>query len=66
MKYTKLAVFAMLSTSALTSCFKSEPLNAECDITRAYISIDNPEGMFDKLNDSTIQVYSQDDVIMLE
>ena len=64
MKYTKLAVVAMLSTSALTSCFKSEPLNAECDITRAYISIENPDTMFDKRNDSTIQVYSQDDVIM--
>ncbi len=66
MKYIKLAVIAVLGTSALTSCFKAEPLNAECDITRAYISIDNPDDMFDKRNDSTIQVSSLDSVIMFE
>ncbi len=32
------ALLAALTTPMLTSCFKEEPLNAECDIEQAYIS----------------------------
>ena len=33
---------AMIGSATLTSCFKDEPLNAECDIEQAYIHVDNP------------------------
>ena len=36
----------------LTSCFKEEPLNAECDIEKAYIHVDEPLDMFVKKTDT--------------
>ncbi len=47
MKYYKLAAVALVigCTMILTSCFKDEPLNAECDIEQAHIHAG------DKLND---------------
>ena len=35
---------SLIGSSTLTSCFKDEPLNAECDIEQAYIHVDNPLG----------------------
>ena len=42
-KYSKLITATILSGSltTLSSCFKEEPLNAECDIEQAYIHADN-------------------------
>lgn len=40
------------ATMTLTSCFKEEPLNAECDIEKAYIHIDEPLDMFVKKTDT--------------
>lgn len=37
---------------ALSSCFKEEAPNAECDITSAVVHVDNPEGMFLQLSDT--------------
>ena len=37
MRYSKLIVATLLGSATLTSCFKDEPLNAECDIEQAYI-----------------------------
>ena len=48
--YSLLALAALSAT--LTSCFKDEPLNAECDIEKAYIHADEPTDMFVKLTDS--------------
>ena len=42
-KYSKLITAIILSgcLTTLSSCFKEEPLNAECDIEQAYIHADN-------------------------
>ena len=42
-KYSKLITATILSgcLTTLSSCFKEEPLNAECDIEQAYIHADN-------------------------
>lgn len=39
---------------SMTSCFKDEPLNAECDIEQATVHVDNPEAYFAQLNDSMV------------
>lgn len=49
--------------ATLTSCFKEEPLNAECDIEYAYLHSDDPEATFYQLTDSLVEVYSTDNVI---
>ena len=40
------------ATMMFTSCFKEEPLNAECDIEKAYIHVDDPSEMFVKTTDT--------------
>ena len=51
MSKLNLLIFAA-ACSLLTSCFKDEPLNAECDIEMAYLHADNPLEMFVKPTDS--------------
>nr|WP_302347971.1 PCMD domain-containing protein [uncultured Prevotella sp.] len=58
MKYFKLMAAAMIGSATLTSCFKDEPLNAECDIEQAYIHVDNPQEMFFQKSDTLISVLS--------
>lgn len=48
----------LICGTTLTSCFKDEPLNAECDIEQAYIHVDNPELMFLKANDTLVTLSS--------
>lgn len=48
---------------ALSSCFKDEPLNAECDITKAYVHTDNADDMFFDITDTLVEVpYSDSDI----
>lgn len=49
--------------SSLTSCFKDEPLNAECDIEQAYVHTDNPSEIFFTASDTLINVPSDLNVI---
>ena len=49
---------AMIGSATLTSCFKDEPLNAECDIEQAYIHVDNPLEIFARENDTLISLTS--------
>ena len=58
MRYYKMIAAALIGSSTLTSCFKGEPLNAECDIEQAYIHVDNPLGMFYQQSDTLINVLS--------
>lgn len=58
MRYYKMIAAALIGSSTLTSCFKDEPLNAECDIEQAYIHVDNPLGMFYQQSDTLINVLS--------
>jgi len=48
---------------AVTSCFKEEPLNAECDIEEAYLHADNPEKMFFSPTDSLVKVLYTESII---
>lgn len=60
MKGNFVALGLMCASAALTSCFKDEPLNAECDIEQAYIHVDNPEDMFVNANDTLVKVLSSE------
>lgn len=60
MKYLGFAA-TLLCGLTLTSCFKEEPLNAECDITEAYIHSDNPTEMFFNVTDTLVRVFSTED-----
>lgn len=52
-----------LICSLLCSCFKEEPLNAECDITQVSFHIDNPSATFFSVSDTLQTVSSSDSVV---
>lgn len=57
-------IVCVAACAAVTSCFKDEPLNAECDIQQAYIHTDNPLDLFFLPSDTLVNVPSdKDDVI---
>jgi len=60
----KKILFLIATCCAFTSCFKDEPLNAECDIEEAYVHSDNPEEMFFNLTDTLIKVPSDNDNVI--
>lgn len=49
-------LFLAATCTLLHSCFKDEPLNAECDITEATLHTSHPETWFEPLSDSTVHV----------
>ena len=63
MKYFKLMAAAMIGSATLTSCFKDEPLNAECDIEQAYIHLDDPTSMFFQASDTLINVLPKENTV---
>ena len=63
MKQSRLIVAAlsMSCITTLSSCFKEEPLNAECDIEQAYIHADNKillDSLFTNPSDTLVNVQS--------
>lgn len=58
MRKTCLLLIGAGLCSTLTSCFKDEPLNAECDIEQAYVHKDNPLETFFALTDTLVSVPS--------
>lgn len=51
-------------SAALTGCFKEEPLNAECDIEKAWVEVNNVDDMFYHETDAQVEVlYSSSTVI---
>ena len=60
--YQNLLVIAL--SSVFTSCFKDEPLNAECDILEASVSVSKPEVMFYHSSDSKLQVPYTDSAVI--
>lgn len=57
------SVFIIATGSSLTSCFKEEPLNAECDIEQAWVHVDDPEKIFFNVTDTLVNVpYSKNDI----
>ena len=59
----RITVCGILCSSLFSSCFKDEAPNAECDITQAYVHVDNPGDMFFNNSDTLINVMSTDSVI---
>lgn len=57
MKYSHIIAICAIC-AMLTSCFKEEPLNSECDIEYAYLHADDPEATFYQPSDSLVQVTS--------
>lgn len=51
---------------SFSSCFKDEPLNAECDIEQAYIHLDNPTDVFYAPSDTLVNVLSNATDIVFE
>ncbi len=56
---TKPLLPCLAACALLASCFKDEPLNAECDIEAVYFHVDNPLGTFYQLGD-TLQTVTSD------
>ena len=50
-------------TLALSGCFKDEPLNAECDILEATVSVEHPSDVFFQPSDSAVRVLSDESTI---
>lgn len=59
-KVCALALFSML---IMSSCFKEEPLNAECDIELMTLHVSSPQDIFFQLSD-TIKELSYTDTVM--
>ena len=57
-------VAIMALATLFTSCFKEEPLNAECDIEMAWVHVDDIESNFYSPNDTLINVISNEDKIV--
>lgn len=57
MKVYKFLLF-LASCTALTSCFKDEPLNAEADIVKVRVPVKNPQSIFFQDNDTVQNVLS--------
>lgn len=58
MKFINILLAITLCCS-LASCFKDEPLNAECDIEQAYVHTDNPSETFFSASDTLLSVPSE-------
>jgi len=56
----------LAATLTLSSCFKEEPLNSECDITHVSLHTDNPLATFYQLSDTAKDVLSTDSLISFE
>lgn len=63
MKYSGL-LLPLAAIGTLTSCFKDEPLNAECDIEQAYVHLDAPYETFFSLADTLKTVPSDQSQIV--
>lgn len=50
----------------MTSCFKDEPLNAECDIEQAYVHTENPTDIFFSASDTLVNVLSDASDVVFE
>ena len=62
MRYHQLIVSAIFAL-ALSSCFKDEAPNAECDIIEACLHVDNPTDIFYNPTDTLVRVLYTDDNI---
>lgn len=59
-------VAGTLMALTMTGCFKDEPLNAECDIERVAITVDNPEKFFFQITDTARNINYADSIITID
>ena len=60
-----LVAFTLIALTVVsTSCFKDEPLNAECDIEQAWVHVSDLEANFYNANDTLISVLSNEDKVV--
>lgn len=65
-KKTLSMMIAAAACGVMTSCFKDEPLNAECDIEQAYVHVDNPDELFFSPSDTLVNVVSDVSDVVFE
>lgn len=63
MRLSRFLLFSIAFFS-LSSCFKEEPLNAECDIEAAWVHVDKPEDIFFNNTDTLVDVMSAENTIV--
>lgn len=63
LKHIAITCTTLAMPMVLSSCFKDEPLNAECDIEQVVVRVDNPEQMFFQVTDTLKQVLYTDSII---
>lgn len=56
----KKTLVSLLAATLLTGCFKEEPLNSECDILEASVSVAQPAQTFFQASDSLLRVNSDE------
>lgn len=56
-------LFIAASCCILSSCFKEEPINAECDIEKAYVHADSPLATFYNITDTMVNVPYADSTV---
>ena len=61
---TVVAVAVIALAVISTSCFKEEPLNAECDIEQAWVHVNDLEASFYNANDTLINVLSNENKVV--
>lgn len=59
-------VLALATMLSVSSCFKDEPLNAECDIEEITLNVASPEDVFFQLTDAYQSILSTDSTIVIE
>ena len=66
LKLNKIVVLVAITalSTLMSSCFKEEPLNAECDIEKAWVHVSNVDAYFYSPTDSLIEVISTEDKIV--
>lgn len=60
----KLSIVLITGVLLLTGCFKDEPLNMECDILEATVSVAHPDEVFFHESDSLVRVGSEESNIV--
>lgn len=59
----KFIPITIIGSLIFTSCFKDEAANSECDITEAYVHVNNPSEMFFNATDTLVNVlYTANDI----
>ena len=62
-RFITLTLVCATCLTLFSSCFKDEASNAECDIEKAYLHVDNPTDLFYNPSDTLLEVMSTESTI---